>query len=58
MHTVHLAVENPNKKASDTSGITHAAVGLFFSVNDYTANLSKAEISVIDTFFDSLQWGK
>jgi carbonic anhydrase len=47
MHTVHLAqtVENDFK---------YAAMGLMFSVNDYTAKLSYAEQKIIDTFFETL----
>lgn len=47
MHTVHTAqtVENDFK---------YAAMGLMFSVNDYTAKLSYAEQKIIDTFFETL----
>lgn len=50
MHTVHYPTETK-------SGFIAAAMGIIFSVEDYTANLSKAEEMVIDTFFDSLKWG-
>jgi carbonic anhydrase len=49
MHTVHLAKETEND-------IGYAAVGIMFSVNDYTANLTWAEQKIVDTFFDSLKW--
>jgi hypothetical protein len=47
MHTVHTASETLN-------GIGYAAVGIMFSVDEYTADLTDAEQKVIDTFFDSL----
>ena len=50
MHTVHYPPETKN-------GFIAAAMGIIFSVEDYTADLSKAEEMVIDTFFDSLKWG-
>lgn len=49
MHTVHAA-KNP---ANDFS---FAAVGIMFSVEEYTANLSEAERNIIDAFFDGLKW--
>ena len=49
MHTVHLANETINE-------IGYAAVGIMFSVEDYTAEVTVAEQKVIDTFFDSLKW--
>jgi len=54
MHTVHVEdgdVPNPN-------GFTHAAMGIMFSVNDHTANLSEAQTKIIDTFFETLQLSK
>jgi hypothetical protein len=50
MHTVHYP------KAADANGFAAAAVGIFFSVNDYTAELTDAEAAVIDAFFDGLKW--
>lgn len=49
MHTVHYprVVEN---------GFIAAAMGIIFSVEDYTAELTQAEQMVIDTFFDTLKW--
>ena len=47
MHTVHLAQE-------EKSGFKYAAVGIIFSVNDYTARLTAAEQAIIDSFFESL----
>ena len=49
MHTVHL----PDYKRGD---FNYAAMGIMFSVNDYTAKVSEREEKVIDDFFDSLQW--
>ena len=49
MHTVHLAKETNNE-------IGYAAVGIMFSVEEYTSNLTWAEQKVIDEFFDSLKW--
>lgn len=49
MHTVHTAKETIN-------GVGYAAVGIMFSVESYTSDLTWAEQKVIDTFFDSLKW--
>jgi carbonic anhydrase len=49
MHTVHY----PDATTGD---FIAAALGIVFSVEDYTANLSWAEERIIDTFFDSLQF--
>jgi carbonic anhydrase len=51
MHTVHLAKETLND-------VGYAAVGIMFSVEEYTSNLSWAEQKVIDTFFDSVKMGE
>ena len=50
MHTVHLADDSPGSNGE----ITHAAMGLMFSVNEHTANLSDAQVKIIDTFFETL----
>ena len=52
MHTVHLP------KAGDLGAgdFAAAAVGIFFSVNDFTADLSVAEQDVLTAFFDGLKW--
>ena len=51
MHTVHHPLTTETK-----SGVIAAAVGIMFSVNDYTAKkLTWAEQRVIDNFFESLQ---
>lgn len=49
MHTVHHppAAEN---------GFIAAAMGIMFSVDKFTADVSVTEQNVIDTFFDSLKW--
>jgi carbonic anhydrase len=49
MHTVHYPRETKNDFIA-------AAMGLMFSVNDYTADLTPGERMVIDTFFDTLRW--
>jgi carbonic anhydrase len=49
MHTVHYPKDVE-------SGFIAAAVGIIFSVEDYTANLSWSEQALIDNFFDSLKW--
>lgn len=48
MHTVHVASE-------EKSGVKYAAMGIIFSVDDYTAKVSNAEMEIIDRFFDSLR---
>lgn len=49
MHTVHLPEEPENDFMA-------AAVGIMFSVEDYTADLSTTQKAVIDAFFDGLSW--
>lgn len=49
MHTVHEALQPAND-------IGFAAVGILFSVDKYTADLTKSQQKIIDQFFDSLQW--
>jgi hypothetical protein len=49
MHTVHLAV-------GKNSGFIAAAMGIMFSVNDYTPGVSEADVAIIDNFFESLEW--
>jgi hypothetical protein len=49
MHTVHY----PKNAGGDYIA---AAMGIIFSVEDYTADLSWAEREIIDNFFESLQW--
>lgn len=51
MHTVHLAEDTLN-------GFGYAAVGIIFSVSEYTAKLTAAERKIIDTFFDTLDLSK
>jgi len=52
MHTVHY----PRESVKGESGYLAAALGIMFSVNSATAQLSKAERMVIDNFFNTLQW--
>lgn len=59
MHTVHY----PTARGADfptvlVDGYIAAAVGIMFSVNDYTAELTWAEQKIIDEFFESLAWSK
>jgi carbonic anhydrase len=49
MHTVHFPKDVENDFIA-------AAVGILFSVEEYTANLSWSEQALINTFFDSLKW--
>jgi hypothetical protein len=49
MHTVHMAV-------GPKSGFIAAAMGIMFSVNDYTPGVSFEDVTIIDKFFDSLGW--
>lgn len=51
MQTLH----SPEADAA-ANNITAAAIGVLFSVDDYTADLTEAEVEIIDTFFQSLQW--
>jgi len=52
MHTVHLA--NDGRAAG--SEFFAAAVGIMFSTDKYTADLTAAQQQVIDAFFDGLKW--
>lgn len=56
MHTVHvpdgLGLEDGG------GGFIASAMGLVFSVNQYTADLTFAQQQVIDIFFDSMKWDK
>lgn len=50
MHTVHLAREV-------IGDVKYAAMGIFFSVNDYTdKDIEPWKVDLIDRFFDSMQW--
>ena len=49
MHTVHYPKDVENEFIA-------AAMGIIFSVEEYTANLSWSEQALVDTFFDSLKW--
>ena len=50
MHTVHT----PTDGTTGLNGFAYSAVGVMFSVQDYTAKLTAAEQMVIDTFFETL----
>ena len=67
MHTVHLTQATWDNVAANDAGkswtgqegdVGAAAVGLMFSVEDYTANLTWSEQKIIDSFFDSLIMGE
>lgn len=51
MHTVYFARDEENDH-----GFPDSALGILFSVNDYTAKLNWMEQRIIDDFFDSLDW--
>ena len=51
MHTVHLPTKGETK-----NGFIASAMGLFFSVNDYSRNVTPSQVAIIDEFFDSLSW--
>jgi len=52
MHTVHYPTDDSNP-----GDFIAAAVGIMFSVEKYTSDLSWAE-QKLDTFFDGLKWEK
>ena len=53
LHIVHSPPAS-TKKNVEMNGFAHAAVGLIFDVDDHNANLSNAQVKLIDTFFDTL----
>jgi len=53
MHTVHLTRDEDKTG----HGIIAAALGILFSVDNYTAEIGGEERDVINRFFDSLQMG-
>jgi len=53
MHTVHYS-----KDDSNPGDVGVGAVGIMFSVEKYTSDLSWAEQKLVDTFFDGLKWEK
>lgn len=59
MHTVHYPASSGGMKdsadAPDQTFIA-AALGINFSVEKFTADLSESEIMIIDNFFESLRW--
>jgi len=52
MHTVHF----PPAGVTPEEGFIASAMGLVFSVDKYTADLTFAEQQVIDIFFESMKW--
>jgi len=56
MHTVHYPDADSNYKDGHNNGFIAAAMGLFFSVNDYTRVLEAWEQKIVDDFFESLKW--
>jgi len=62
-HTINgerkdLEMQSMHSPSADAvaGNITSAAIGVLFSVKDYTVELTEAEVEIIDTFFQSLQW--
>jgi len=53
MHTVHL----PTNGEGGKNGFIASAMGLFFSVNDYTREMEAWEQKILTEFFDSMSWG-
>lgn len=49
MHSVHYPDE-------EKDGYIAGVMGLIFDTHRYDPNITKAEIRIIDKFFDSLQW--
>ena len=50
MHTVHRPV------GGEQGGVQYAAMGILFSVNDATIELTSDQQKIIDDFFSSLKW--
>lgn len=57
MHTVHVP-DGLGTTADGGNGFIASAMGLVFSVDKFTADLTFAEQQVIDIFFDSMKWDK
>jgi carbonic anhydrase len=55
MHTVHAPKGN-TEPADGGNGFIASAMGLVFSVDKFTADLTFAQQQVIDIFFDSMKW--
>jgi carbonic anhydrase len=55
MHTVHVPKGN-TAPADGGNGFIASAMGLVFSVDKFTADLTFAQQQVIDIFFDSMKW--
>lgn len=53
MHTYHLA---DLKNVTGETKIKHAAVGIFFSVENFDKDVTEAENRTIDNFFDDLKF--
>jgi hypothetical protein len=53
MHTVHLTQK---EDADNANGFIAAALGIMFSVDNYTAKLEPHEEATIDYFFDTMNW--
>jgi len=53
MHTVHF----PDKAQGNDYTIVASALGLMFDVDDYDPSITPAEKQVINSFFDSLNFG-
>ena len=45
-----------NEAFNTWNGLETSNISILFSVEDYNANLTWAEQTIIDSFFDSLDW--
>lgn len=53
MHSVHLPEDGDSK-----DGYFGAVMGLIFDTQKYDPSITKAEVDIIDAFFDSLKWNE
>lgn len=57
MHTVNYPTEkNADGSNKNENGFIAAAMGLMFSVNDYTREMEGWEQEILDNFFENLNW--
>ena len=50
MTTVHFNAETDH----EVHGFPDAALGIFFSVEKFTAKLDESQVAIIDNFFDTM----
>ena len=50
MTTVHFNAETDH----EVHGFPDAALGIFFSVEKFTAKIDEAQVAIIDNFFDTM----